>query len=154
MDALEAVVRVLIEQAIRGIDPFDLDYSDLRHAQNLAEDLDILSIIGDDKADRAGQLAVAEADWEEEAETQKLREKIEDLYWEIVDERRKNDPWREEKLFYKEYLRLYDERDPKWMEMEDQTYTDPRLIEFFEKSGCRDLSQYYVERRTGDNASQ
>ena len=57
----------------------------------------------------------------------------------------------EGELFYKEYARLYDEHDPKWMEMEDQTYTDPRLIDFFENSGCRDLSPYYVERRTRGN---
>ena len=153
MDALEAVIRVLIEQTIRDHDPFDLDYSDLHHAQNLAEDLDILSIVGDDMTSMLVQVETEKAD-EAEKKNKRLRKIVEDLYWEVVEERRKDDPWREEKLFYKEYIRLYDEHDPKWMEMEDQTYTDPRLIEFFEKSGCRDLSQYYVERRTGDNASQ
>ena len=145
MDALEAVIRVLIEQTIRDHDPFDLDYSDLHHAQNLAEDLDILSIVGDDMTSMLVQVETEKAD-EAEKKNKRLRKIVEDLYWEVVEERRKDDPWREEKLFYKEYLRLYDEHDPKWMEMEDQTYTDPRLIEFFEKSGCRDLSPYYVER--------
>lgn len=61
-----------------------------------------------------------------------VEELTEKLFWEIVEERRNKKPYHEEMLRYKEYLRLYDEGDKRWMELEDSFDSDPRMVEFFE----------------------
>ena len=145
MDALEAVIRVLIEQGIRGVDPFDLDYSDLSEIHNTVKTLNVPAIIGNSipfSSDNDSEIIKSR----KTVKSGSVEEMTENLYWSIVKERRDNDPYKYQKRLYKDYLRAYDAGEyAKCFELENRFDTEPEMIDFFENSGCTDLTPEIIE---------
>ena len=99
MDALEAVIRVLIEQAIRGEELFHLDYSDLAKVHDVIREMNVPSIIGDvtpfSSANDSEAIKIKKT-----VKAGTIEELTENLFWNIVEERREKDPYKQQKLIY------------------------------------------------------